>query len=152
MLAAGVTLDGAPRRASLEDYVDTASAARFLPVQLAGHESMRLAEIVTGINKRSINWLADRVLMTAGAALIGGPPSMEKGIEAMKRWLAQRAAILPDQCTLDTGSGLSYRTELSPRQIVQVLRTATGLRTDAVAAADHADLERAYLGSLSIAG
>ena len=138
---AGIEVTGAVRQTGLVDYVGTSVAGDFLPVELARHESESLRDLVTRINKRSLNRLADRVVMTAGAALYGGRPSMKKGIEAMHAWLRDRAGIDPAEVLVDTGSGLSYETELTARQIVRVLRAASGRwqRTDDRSA--HADQE-----------
>jgi len=69
--------------------------------------------------------MADRLVETAGAALFGGDPSMDKGIQAMHRWLVG-AGIPSGDVLLDTGSGLSYTTRLTAKQIVHVLRVAGG--------------------------
>ena len=83
-------------------------------------------ELVARVNKRSLNSLADRLLMTAGGeAAGGGPPSMEHGIEAMYRWLEQSGNDRK-QIVVDTGSGLSHRTKITARQLVRVLRAAAG--------------------------
>jgi len=62
-----VTLTGDFQIAELGDFVAGAVAAGSLPVELGRHESPRLAEIIAHVNKWSINWLADRVIMTAAA-------------------------------------------------------------------------------------
>jgi D-alanyl-D-alanine carboxypeptidase/D-alanyl-D-alanine-endopeptidase (penicillin-binding protein 4) len=128
---AGIVVQGGVRRAELSDYVDQAAVAAAgsggLPIELARHESAPMAALVERINKRSLNALADRVIMTAGAVLYGGPPSMDKGVRAMQDWLREHAGLDPDRMVIDTGSGLSYNTELTARQIVRVLRAAGGL-------------------------
>jgi serine-type D-Ala-D-Ala carboxypeptidase/endopeptidase (penicillin-binding protein 4) len=121
---AGVTVTGSPRQAALPDYV--ARATSYLPVEIARHESAPMRELVARINKRSVNDLADRAIMTAGAIRYGGLPTMEKGVRAMHAWLRDNTAIDPDNVVLDTGSGLSYKTQLTARQIVKVLRAASG--------------------------
>ena len=138
------------------DYMAEAVAGDYLPVALVSHESEPLHALVARINKRSINYLADHVVMTAGAALYGGQPSMDKGVQAMHAWLRDRAGIDPSQVIIDTGSGLSYETELSARQIVRVLRAASGLarRLAGEPAADEAgpDLDEVFMGSLAVGG
>lgn len=128
LLQAGVEVSGAVRVSELGVYTAQHAAAGSVPVELARHESKPISALVARINKRSLNALADRVLMTAGAALYGGPPTMENGVRAMHAWLRDHAGIDPAEVVLDTGSGLSYRTELSARHIVGVLRTAAGYR------------------------
>ena len=123
---AGVELSGDVHVAELEAYVAAASAAGRLPIVLAQRESAPLAEIVGQVNKRSINWLSDRIVATAAALTAGQQPSMGEAIDAMYGWLERNAGVSRKEAVLDTGSGLSYRTELSPRQLVKVLRVATG--------------------------
>jgi D-alanyl-D-alanine carboxypeptidase/D-alanyl-D-alanine-endopeptidase (penicillin-binding protein 4) len=130
---AGIQVQGSVRRSELSEYVAeatmTAAGAGGLPIELARHESAPLATLVARINKSSLNGLADRVVMTAGAVLYGGPPTMDKGVRAMQGWLREHAGLDPDRMVIDTGSGLSYNTALTARQIVRVLRAAGGLWT-----------------------
>jgi D-alanyl-D-alanine carboxypeptidase/D-alanyl-D-alanine-endopeptidase (penicillin-binding protein 4) len=124
-----------------------AAAAGALPVELARHDSAPLAAIVAQVNKRSINWLADRVIMTAAALTHQATPSMPLALDAMYRWLGRRGLAKAD-LLIDTGSGLSYRTRLSPEQLVAVVRGAGGFAED-----DHDPaLHQAWLDSLSIGG
>ncbi len=147
---AGVTVWGTVRRAEFADYVHDAvhGPAPYLPVELADHRSIPLGRLVTKINKRSINWLADAVLLTAGAVSYGGPPTMDKGVRAMTAWLDRQAGVAPGQVHLDTGSGLSYHSELSAHHIIDVLRAAAGYGKEP---ADDPAV-RAFRGSLAVAG
>jgi D-alanyl-D-alanine carboxypeptidase/D-alanyl-D-alanine-endopeptidase (penicillin-binding protein 4) len=147
---AGVQVTGTARTVEFSEYVRMAGPS-YLPVQLATHRSATMAAIIARVNKRSINRLADRVVMTAGAAAFGGEPTMAKGVRLMQHWLASRAEIDPAEVVLDTGSGLSYKTQLSARNVVTVLRQAAGLR-DIEAGAEPSATERAWRKSLSIAG
>lgn len=125
---AGIEVDGTLRRAGLSRLDAPRAAKYFLPLRLAAHHSRNLASLVKTINKRSVNFLADRVIMTAGAMVYGGRPTLAKGVRVMRRWLARRAAIDPNAVVLDTGSGLSYRTRMTATQIVRVLRVLAGLK------------------------
>jgi D-alanyl-D-alanine carboxypeptidase/D-alanyl-D-alanine-endopeptidase (penicillin-binding protein 4) len=127
LVQAGVTVQGAVREAALDAYVAETAAAASLPIELARHESQPLSRLVASINKRSLNALSDRVIMTAGAVLYGGAPTMDKGVRAMQAWLREQAGLDPSRIVLDSGSGLSYNTELTARQLVRVLRAAAGL-------------------------
>lgn len=115
--------------------------------ELARHDSAALADIVAQINKRSINWLADRVIMTAAGLARGEPPSMTAALAAMYRWLAQHPRVDKAKAQIDNGSGLSYNTRVSTRDLVSIVRCAAGF-------ADTADpkLSSAWLNSLAIAG
>lgn len=122
---AGIETPGDIVRMPLTEYI-TGHQDR-LPVELANHQSASLGALVKLINKRSRNRLADQVIMTAGAARFGGPPTMDKGVQAMSEWMRARLGTNPGDAFLDTGSGLSYQTELSARHIVATLRVASGL-------------------------
>lgn len=141
---------GAVRIADFASYV-AANRERFVPVELACHESMKLKDLVAKINKRSINYLADRVVMTAGAAVYGGTPTMSKGVAAMHAWL-ERQGIDNEDIVLDTGSGLSYQTELSARHIVEVLRAGAGLTQSEATPTTSPGVNEAYVDSLAIGG
>ncbi len=129
LIEAGIEVTGDAHLAELGDYVSAGVQAGFLPVELARHESIPLSKLVRRINKPSNNFLADRLLMTVGAVRFGGEPTLEKGVAAMDEWLAN-TGIDPEACVLDTGSGLSYKSRLSSKQIVTIIRTATGLIED----------------------
>ncbi len=55
---------------------------------------------------------------------------MKDGVELMLTWLAH-IGVDPSKVVLDTGSGLSYNSRLSAKQIVTVLRAAAGYSTEA---------------------
>jgi serine-type D-Ala-D-Ala carboxypeptidase/endopeptidase (penicillin-binding protein 4) len=146
----GVEVDGDVQVLELRDYVDRSTSRGFLPVPLAEHRSQRLAEIVARVNKRSTNWLADRVIMTAAARKYGGKPSMKAAIDAMYAWLDRRTGMGRDDLVIDNGSGLSYKTELSARQIVTVLRTALGY--EGGRSERDETIQQAYRESLAVGG
>jgi serine-type D-Ala-D-Ala carboxypeptidase/endopeptidase (penicillin-binding protein 4) len=136
----------------LRDYLDASLARGFIPLPLAEHRSPPLAELIQQINKQSSNWLADRVIMTAAARRYGGAPTMDRAVEAMYAWLSRRVGLGRDQAVIDTGSGLSYRTQLSARQVVSVLRVALGLVDDPERAARLAKRRAAFRASLAVGG
>jgi D-alanyl-D-alanine carboxypeptidase/D-alanyl-D-alanine-endopeptidase (penicillin-binding protein 4) len=76
---------------------------------------------------------------------------MAKGVRLMRHWLASRAQIDPDSVVLDTGSGLSYKTEFSAHAVVDVMRQAAGFR-DVEAGAEPNATEKAWRASLAVAG
>jgi len=150
LLDLGVEVTGDVRVAPLREYLDAALVGGYIPVPIAEQRSKRLAEIVQRVNKRSTNWLADRVVMTAAARRYGGKPAMDKAIDAMYAWLAKHVGLGREDVVIDSGSGLSYKTELSARQVVSVLRAGLGLE-EATSARD-AELQEAYRTSLSVGG
>jgi D-alanyl-D-alanine carboxypeptidase/D-alanyl-D-alanine-endopeptidase (penicillin-binding protein 4) len=143
----GITVTGDTHIAELGDFVGDTVKGHALPIELARHESPELQEIVRRVNKWSINWLADRVIMTAAALSSRTTPTMDGAVSAMYGWLQRHPQLKKDEVTIDTGSGLSYRTRISPEELVKVVRSAGGF-------ADGTDQQaaKAWLDSLSIAG
>jgi len=68
-------------------------------------------------------------------------------VDAMYAWLARHPKLAKPDVLVDTGSGLSYRTRITPHELVSIFRNAAGF-TDDVAP----DTAHAWLDSLSIAG
>lgn len=148
---AGIEVTGRVRLADFDAYTAEAAAAGWLPVELARHRSKSIEELVARVNKRSTNWLADRLLMTAGAEADGGGlPSMKKGVEAMHRWL-EKSGVKPEDVVLDTGSGLSHKTQITARHLVTVLRAAAGFTSKVTQAKSLLD-PGIYLRSLAVGG
>ena len=148
----GVTFDGHVTHRALSDFLTSVNIDPAATRVLAEHDSATLAAIIAQVNKRSINWLADRVIMTAAAYASKTAPTMDGAVKAMYAWLGSHAGLSHDDVTIDTGSGLSYHSRLSPRELVKVLRTAGGFdHLPDVALTDPARSD-AYLASLSRAG
>lgn len=124
-----------------------APAATNPSIELARHESARLGDIIAHVNKWSINWLADRVIMTAAAIAKHQPPSMELAVSTMYDWLDRHPRIAKPDLVVDTGSGLSYRTRITTRELVSIVRSAAGFTPDG-----DTTSAQAWLDSLSIAG
>ncbi|HEX5063633.1 MAG TPA: D-alanyl-D-alanine carboxypeptidase [Kofleriaceae bacterium] len=142
-----VVVNGDISTIELGDFIGDQVGSKGLPVELARHESQTLGDIVTRVNKWSINWLADRVVMTAAALSRRTTPSMDVAIDAMYAWMQRHANLSKDSVVIDTGSGLSYRTRITPHELVAIVRSAGGFAQDG----DQA-VAKAWLGSLSIAG
>ncbi len=115
----------------LGDFLGDSISHGTLPVELGRHESIPLADIVARVNKWSINWLADRVVMSAAGLTKRKAPTMELAVEAMYTWLDRNPHVARSSVTLDTGSGLSYRTQISTKQLVKVIRSAAGFTKNA---------------------
>jgi serine-type D-Ala-D-Ala carboxypeptidase/endopeptidase (penicillin-binding protein 4) len=142
-----ITVSGDMATAELGDFVGDSVAQAGLPVELARHESATLAAIITMVNKWSINWLADRVIMTTTALAHRETPSMDHALDAMYAWLARHPHVDKADALLDSGSGLSYHTRVTAHELVAIVRSAAGFAADSDAVASQA-----WLGSLSIAG
>ncbi len=131
----------------LGDFLGDSVAHGTLPIELGRHDSIPLADIVSRVNKWSINWLADRVVMTAAGLTKRQTPTMALAVEAMYTWLDRHPHLPRTSIVLDTGSGLSYRTQISSKELVSVVRSAAGYTKDA-----DAITARNWRDSLSIAG
>jgi len=145
--ARSIGFTGELKTMELGDFVGDAVATGALPVELGRHDSNSVTDIISRINKWSINWLADRLVMTAAALVRHQPPSMDLAIETMYAWLARNPHIAKQTIVLDTGSGLSYRTQISPHELVSVVRSAGGFASDTGAIS-----ARAWRDSLSVVG
>jgi D-alanyl-D-alanine carboxypeptidase/D-alanyl-D-alanine-endopeptidase (penicillin-binding protein 4) len=128
LVDAGIQVQGTTRLASFDEFNAEASRAGRIPWPLAEHQSKTMASLVARVNKRSLNHLADRLVMSAARSIHGGPLNMGDAVELMKEWLGS-IGVDADAVVLDTGSGLSYRTRLTAQQIVKVLRAAGGYAT-----------------------
>jgi D-alanyl-D-alanine carboxypeptidase/D-alanyl-D-alanine-endopeptidase (penicillin-binding protein 4) len=144
----GIVVAGDVATAELPEFIAAAVAQGGLPLELARHESAQLADIVAHVNKYSINWLADRVVISAAALHDRKPATIASGVDAMYGWLGRHAHVDRADAVLDTGSGLSYRTQLTPHELVRVVRGAGGF----AAGGFDATLARAWTDSLSIGG
>ncbi len=123
------------------------SVSSGLPIELGRHDSDTVADIVMRINKWSINWLADRLIMTASGLTHRAAPSMALAVDAMYAWLDRHPKVPKAKIVIDTGSGLSYRTQITPHELVSIVRSAGGFAGDSDVAA-----AKAWLHSLSVAG
>jgi D-alanyl-D-alanine carboxypeptidase/D-alanyl-D-alanine-endopeptidase (penicillin-binding protein 4) len=142
-----ITITGEWKTRELGDFVGDAVARGALPVELGRHESIPLADIAARVNKWSINWLADRLVVTAAGLAKRQPPTMALAIDAMYTWLDRHPHVPRKSVVLDTGSGLSYRTQISSKELVSVVRSAGGFMKNADVA-----LASTWRNSLSIAG
>lgn len=150
--AHNVTMSGDYKLLELGDYIGDSVAKGSLPIELGRYESKRLADIVARINKWSVNWLADRVVMTAAALANHKPPTMDLAIDAMYGWLARHANLTRKDLLIDTGSGLSYKTLITPTELVRIIRAAGGFMEHATPTDEPDAIAQAWLDSLAIAG
>ncbi|MDB4981701.1 MAG: D-alanyl-D-alanine carboxypeptidase/D-alanyl-D-alanine-endopeptidase, partial [Myxococcales bacterium] len=108
---------------------------------LSTHESPPLAVVVQDLNKRSNNFMAEQVVRTLGAEIVGRPGTWDKGLEAVGRFLAS-AGLPRGSYQMTNGSGLYDSNRFTPAQITTVLRaTARDFR-----------LSAEFLSSLAVAG
>jgi len=142
-----IAVSGSVKTEELGDYIGDSVGNGALPIELARHDSPPLAQIVAHTNKWSVNWLADRIIMTAAALSHQAAPSMTLAVDAMYGWLARHTHANKSDLLVDTGSGLSYKTRITPHELVAVVRSAGGFT------ADYDDkLSHAWLDSLAVGG
>jgi D-alanyl-D-alanine carboxypeptidase/D-alanyl-D-alanine-endopeptidase (penicillin-binding protein 4) len=147
MRARQIAVNGDVATAELGDFIGVAVTAGGLPVELARHDSATLADIVTKVNKWSINWLADRVIETTAGIAHREPPTMAGALDAMYDWLDRHTHVARADVLVDSGSGLSYHTRITARELVSVVRDAAGFEPGV-----DGTIAKAWLGSLSIGG
>jgi D-alanyl-D-alanine carboxypeptidase/D-alanyl-D-alanine-endopeptidase (penicillin-binding protein 4) len=139
---------GASLRQQLERrgiIVDKPTRVAAAPTQgqrlLSTHESPPLAVVVQDLNKRSNNFMAEQVVRTLGAEIVGRPGTWDKGLEAVGRFLAT-VGLPRGSYQMTNGSGLYDSNRFSPVQLTTVLR----------AAARDFRLSAEFLSSLAVAG
>ncbi|HJM42086.1 MAG TPA: D-alanyl-D-alanine carboxypeptidase/D-alanyl-D-alanine-endopeptidase [Nitrospinota bacterium] len=106
----GIKVNGEVRRGK------TPPASR----QLASHMSKPLAIILWDLNKWSNNFIAEQVLKTLGAEILGAPGTRRKGLAVVNRYM-KRLGYGPGSFAVDDGAGLSRKNRISPAQLVRVL-------------------------------
>jgi D-alanyl-D-alanine carboxypeptidase/D-alanyl-D-alanine-endopeptidase (penicillin-binding protein 4) len=85
-------------------------------------ESPPLSDVIRLINKHSNNLMARQLLITLGAER-GQAASTEKGIAAIRTWLAASGLDFPE-LVLENGSGLSRNERISAHHLGELLATA----------------------------
>jgi D-alanyl-D-alanine carboxypeptidase/D-alanyl-D-alanine-endopeptidase (penicillin-binding protein 4) len=108
---------------------------------LSTHESAPLAVVVQDLNKRSNNFMAEQVVRTLGAEIVGRPGTWDKGLEAVARYLAG-IGLKRGSYQMTNGSGLYDSNHFSAEQITTVLR----------AASRDFRISAEFLSSLAVAG
>ncbi len=108
---------------------------------LAIHQSEPLSVIVLHTNKPSHNLSAEMLCKTLGAELSGVPGTWEKGLQAIRQYLAS-VGIDSTAYEIVDGSGVSRYNLLTPAQLVQLL----------VAVHQDNTIQPEFTASLPIAG
>lgn len=98
-------------------YGETPQNAR----QLVLHESPGIADAIFNTNKISDNLSAELLLKTMGAETKGVPGTAEKGISAIRRFLAN-AGVDSSSYELADGSGVSRYNVITPDLLIELLR------------------------------
>jgi D-alanyl-D-alanine carboxypeptidase/D-alanyl-D-alanine-endopeptidase (penicillin-binding protein 4) len=77
-------------------------------------------KILYDLDKYSSNFIAEHILKTIGAEIIGRPGTSEKGVEAIASYF-QDHSIVSDSIIQRDGSGLSRYNLITPQQITSML-------------------------------
>ncbi len=96
------------------------------------YESPRLAELISGLNRYSNNFMAEMLLKSLGGNVEGTPGDSGKGI-AVVRTILSEAGVPDEIANLDCGSGLSRSCRISPETLCRLLAAAwndNGLREE----------------------
>jgi len=109
--------------------------------RVASYASESLSRIICDSNKVSNNFVAEQLLKTLGAEMLGQPGTTEKGLQVVAEFLKE-IGIPPEAYVLENGSGLSRNNRLSPAQIVALLTFMY----------EHFEVRSEFLASLAIAG
>lgn len=91
-------------------------------VLLSTHQSPPLAEIIRDINKYSNNVMARQLFLTLGMD-DKTPASIERSVEAIRRWLAEKKLDFRG-LVLENGAGLSRRDRISAHSMALLLQSA----------------------------
>jgi D-alanyl-D-alanine carboxypeptidase/D-alanyl-D-alanine-endopeptidase (penicillin-binding protein 4) len=87
------------------------------------HRSKPLSLIIQDMNKWSNDFIAEQLLRTLGRELYGSPGTREKGLRALRDYMAG-IGIEADSYQLQDGSGLSRENRFSAAELVSVLQAA----------------------------
>jgi D-alanyl-D-alanine carboxypeptidase/D-alanyl-D-alanine-endopeptidase (penicillin-binding protein 4) len=130
--SAGVTVDGAVKPGK------TPAGA----VKVASFASPPLSQIISEMNRESINVVAELLYRDAARAIApGGMSSADVGLTNIRDFLSKKVGADPRQINVSDGSGLSTLDSLTPRNMIQLLSYA-----------HRGPWSSAFHGSLPVAG
>ncbi len=87
-------------------------------------DSQPVAQLVRDTNKFSNNVMAKMLLLNLGAARYGAPATWDKGVSALRAWLAEHD-LECSKLVLENGAGLSRIERISAASLAKLLRWAT---------------------------
>lgn len=102
-------------------WLNTIAADDIEPV--LSFSSLPLADIITYVNKHSNNVMAQQLLLTISAEVLGPPGTERGGREVVKDWLVEHGLDVP-QLDFTNGAGLSRDTRISVRDMTALLEFA----------------------------
>ncbi|HET7186694.1 MAG TPA: D-alanyl-D-alanine carboxypeptidase/D-alanyl-D-alanine-endopeptidase [Gemmatimonadaceae bacterium] len=129
---AGVTVEG-----TVKPGKAPASA-----VKVASFASPPLSQIISEMNRESINIVAELLFRDAARATApGGMSSADAGLANLREFLSKKVGADPKTINVSDGSGLSTLDSLTPRNMIHLLSYA-----------HHGPWSSAFHGSLPVAG
>jgi serine-type D-Ala-D-Ala carboxypeptidase/endopeptidase (penicillin-binding protein 4) len=129
---AGIVVDGAVRAGK------TPASAQ----KVAGFSSPPLSEIISEMNRESINIVAELLFRDAArASAPGGMSSADAGLANMRDFLTKKVGAQANAINVSDGSGLSTLDSLTPRTMIKLLSYA-----------HRGPWSSAFHGSLPVAG
>jgi D-alanyl-D-alanine carboxypeptidase/D-alanyl-D-alanine-endopeptidase (penicillin-binding protein 4) len=132
LLGVGITVDGTIRPGK------TPAAAQ----KVASFASPPLSEIISEMNRESINVVAELLFRDAArASAPGGMSSADAALANMRDFLSKKVGAQPNAIQVSDGSGLSTLDSLTPRTMVKLLSYA-----------HRGPWSSAFHGSLPVAG
>jgi serine-type D-Ala-D-Ala carboxypeptidase/endopeptidase (penicillin-binding protein 4) len=130
--SAGIVVDGAVRAGK------TPASAQ----KVAGFSSPPLSEIISEMNRESINIVAELLFRDAArASAPGGMSSADAGLANMRDFLTKKVGAQANAINVSDGSGLSTLDSLTPRTMIKLLSYA-----------HRGPWSSAFHGSLPVAG
>jgi D-alanyl-D-alanine carboxypeptidase/D-alanyl-D-alanine-endopeptidase (penicillin-binding protein 4) len=92
-------------------------------IKLLQFGSETLADLLSEMNKWSNNLMARQLLLTIAAESQGAPATEEKGVTAIKAWLARKNLVFAE-LVIENGSGLSRTERISAQHMGDLLTSA----------------------------
>ena len=86
------------------------------------HQSDTLDLVLKRVNKSSSNFMAEQLVKTLGAQVVGAPGTWPKGIAAIEEFLAAEVGIPLGTFVMKNGSGLNDTNRFSSAQVCRLLR------------------------------
>jgi len=111
----------------LSGNVVSGEASQAVPITarlLLEFDSQPVSQLVRDTNKFSNNVMAKMLLLNLGAARYGAPATWDKGISALRAWLAEHDLDC-GKLVLENGAGLSRIERISAASLAKLLRWAT---------------------------
>jgi D-alanyl-D-alanine carboxypeptidase/D-alanyl-D-alanine-endopeptidase (penicillin-binding protein 4) len=105
-------------------------------------KSPPLKDVVATLNHYSNNVIAEALVKTMGAEVIGAPGTFDNGLAVGRQYLEQKVGLQPGSYVYENGSGLNDVNRFTARQLAQLVRAV---------AADY-EIATEWFTSLAVAG